>query len=132
SARQEMVIQPTGEKDIAAIVRHRLFESVDPAAGAEAAAAYAEAYRAWSDQGVDLPSRALQAGYAQEFEAGYPFHPELLTTLERKTSTIPNFQKTRGALRLLARVVRALWTEGPEAPAIHLHHVPLAVSSVAH
>jgi predicted AAA+ superfamily ATPase len=32
----------------------------------------------------------------------YPFHPELLTTLNRKTSTIPNFQKTRGALRLLA------------------------------
>ncbi|WP_456429965.1 ATP-binding protein [Rhodocaloribacter sp.] len=131
SARQEMVIQPTGERDIAAIVRHRLFESVDPAAGIETAAAYASAYRSWSEQGVNLPGRALQAEYTREFEAAYPFHPELLTTLERKTSTIPNFQKTRGALRLLARVVRELWNEGPKARAIHLHHIPLHDPGVA-
>ncbi|MEM1043502.1 MAG: DUF499 domain-containing protein [Bacteroidota bacterium] len=132
SARQEMVVQPTGETDIAAIVRHRLFESVDAAAAAETAEAYAEAFRMWSDQGTDLPSRALQADYAREFEAAYPFHPELLTTLSKKTATIPNFQKTRGALRLLARVVRALWEDGAvEAPSVHLHHVPLGIEGVA-
>jgi hypothetical protein len=55
----------------------------------------------------------------------HPFHPELLTALNRKTSTIPNFRKTRGVLRPLARVVRALWQEQPgdgclSAPP-HLH-----------
>ena len=38
---------------------------------------------------------------------------KLLTTLNRKTSTIPNFQKTRGVLRLLAQTIRDLWETRP-------------------
>jgi len=132
SARQEFVIQPTGETEISAIVRHRLFEEVDADAAQQTAAAYAEAYKRWFDQNTEIPQRAIRADYVQEFEASYPFHPELLTTLEKKTSTIPNFQKTRGALRLLARVVRRLWEQRPtDAWAIHLHHIDLSASEVA-
>jgi hypothetical protein len=47
-------------------------------------------------------------------------------------STIPNFQRTRGALRLLARVVRGLWHYQPEgAQLIHLHHINLVDRVVA-
>ncbi|MBM4430799.1 MAG: ATP-binding protein, partial [Chloroflexi bacterium] len=109
SARQERVIRPTEETDIAAIVTHRLFAAVDSEAARQTATAYANGYRRMANQGANLPQRAIRAEYSAEIVAHYPFHPELLNTLQRKTSTIPSFQKTRGALRLLARVVRGLW-----------------------
>ncbi|MBM4430560.1 MAG: ATP-binding protein [Chloroflexi bacterium] len=132
SARQERVITPTGETEISAIVTHRLFRCINRAAGQATAAAYAAYLKKALDQGADLPSRAARAEYTQEMVSDYPFHPELLTTLNRKTSTIPNFQKTRGALRLLARVIRRLWeTRPPDAYLIHPHHLDLAVEDIA-
>lgn len=113
SARQERVITPTGETEIAAIVRHRLFAWIDPAAAAEMAQAYTAAYRRWHEQNVALPNRAQSAEYAQALASAYPFHPELLNALTLRVATIPNFQKTRGALRLLALVVRQVWQERP-------------------
>ena len=113
SARQERVITPTGEAEISAIVTHRLFRRVDTAAAHAASDAYHAYYSRLLDQGAELPQRAARAEYAAELVASYPFHPELLTTLNRKTSTIPNFQKTRGALRLLAVTVRQLWKHKP-------------------
>jgi len=131
TGRQERVISPTGETEIAAIVRHRLFRDIDGAAAQEAARSYSDAYRRWADQNVALPQRGVRAEYAQEIASGYPLHPELLNTLHRKVSTIPNFQKTRGALRLLALVVRHLWAQRPpDAWLIHPHHVDLSVPDI--
>ncbi len=109
SARQERVITPTSENEIAAIVTHRLFRYIDNGVAAETTRAYMDYYHECLEFKTDLPQRALRAEYSQEMEADYPFHPELLTSLNRKVSTIPNFQKTRGALRLLAMVIRELW-----------------------
>lgn len=132
SARVEHVISPTGENEIAAIVRHRLFERVEPAAAQETAAAYHRAVREQIEDGGDLPAHASQPGYAEDLRESYPFHPELLLGLNEKVSTIPNFQKTRGALRLLARVVRGLWAERPPNTwMIHLHHIDLSDEDTA-
>ena len=132
SARQERVITPTGETEIAAIVTHRLFASVDREAAGETAARYGGYYRQLVDrEGANLPQQALRAEYAEDIIEDYPLHPELLNTLNRKTSTIPNFQKTRGALRLLARVVRTVWETRPaDAYLIHPFHVDLAVEDI--
>ena len=132
SARQERVITPTGETEISAIVTHRLFRRIVRAAGQDTAAAYAAYLKKALDQGADLPARAARAEYVQDMVNDYPFHPELLTTLNRKTSTIPNFQKTRGALRLLARVIRRLWETRPrDAWLVHPYHLDLAVEDIA-
>jgi len=114
SARQEHVLTPSAEDEISAIVTHRMFASVDQRAGRQIARCYASYYERMVGQGVDLPQRATRSQYAEEIARSYPFHPELLTTLNRKTSTIPNFQKTRGVLRLLAQTVRKLWQEKPQ------------------
>ena len=113
SARQERVITPTGETEISAIVTHRLFARVDHRAAGETAQAFAKFYGELISHDVELPGRAARSEYTAEIAQDYPFHPELLTVLNRKTSTIPNFQKTRGALRILARVVRCLWDKRP-------------------
>lgn len=128
SARQERVIRPTEEVEIARIVTHRLFEKIDTTAARETAHVFHDYYNTLDRQGVELPQSALRSDYAAEMERDYPFHPELLTTLNRKTATIPNFQKTRGALRLLARVIRHLWleTRPEDAWLISVHHLDLA------
>ena len=128
SARVERTLTPTaGEDEIGQIVVHRLLESVDETAAREAARAYREAYEQWQRQGADLPPSALQTDYASLIERSYPFHPDVLIVLNRKTSTIPNFQRTRGALRLLARALRRVWeTRPPDAWLFHLHHLDLA------
>lgn len=132
SARQERVITPTGEGDIARIVRHRLFVTVDESAAQETAQAYAAHLAKVAEQGTDLPQHALRAEWAKDAESQYPFHPELLRALSLKTATIPNFQKTRGALRLLAQVVRRLWEAKPDdALLIHTHHLDVDVDAIA-
>lgn len=132
SGRQERVITPTGETEISAIVTHRLFATIDKAAANEVADSLSSAYRRLLDQGAELPSRAGRAEYAAEIVANYPFHPELLNTLNLKVATIPNFQKTRGALRLLAMVVRRIWDERPrDAFTIGLDDIGLGDSAIA-
>ncbi|MCK6447147.1 MAG: ATP-binding protein [Planctomycetes bacterium] len=132
SARQERVITPTGETEISKIVTHRLFRSIDRKAAKETAEAFHAYYSQLEAKGADIPQRAMRSDYTSEMEQDYPFHPEFLTTLNRKTSTIPNFQKTRGALRLLARVVRQLWATKPaDAHLICIHHLDLGLDDIA-
>jgi Protein of unknown function (DUF499) len=64
--------------------------------------------------------------------AAYPFHPELVNTLNRTTATISNFNQTRGALRLLAWTVRHLWEQRPAGVwLIHPYHLDLAQPKIA-
>ncbi len=133
-SRQERVLTPTDEGEISAIVTHRLFKAVDRVGAQDVFDAYARYYTGVMDKNADLPQRCTRADYAKEMRAAYPFHPELLTTLNRKTATIPNFSQTRGALRLLAWTVRALWQK-PRTRAntwlIHTHHLDLAQVQIA-
>jgi hypothetical protein len=74
----------------------------------------------------------VRAEYSDEMVSAYPFHPELLNTLNHKTATIPNFNQTRGALRLLAWTVRALWQKKPANTwIIHPYHLDLAEAQIA-
>ena len=58
------------------------------------------------------------------FRRGYPLHPETLSVLTEKLSSLSTFQRTRGMLRLLARTVHVLWRDRPaDALAIHPHHI---------
>ncbi len=132
SARQEHVLTPTAENEISAIVGHRLFTSIDRSEAQEIAGEFTDYYTRMVTQGTDLPSRATRQEFRAEMVGDYPFHPELLTTLNRKTSTIPNFQKTRGVLRLLAQVIRNLWKEKPaDCYLIAPYHLNLADDTIA-
>lgn len=125
SARQERVLSPSTDVEIYNIVKQRLFSSVDERAAETAAKEYLNAYKA---SRTTLPDGCKDARYAQTLQSSYPFHPELFTLLTKKIASIPNFQRTRGALRLLARVIRQLWKE-PSGwiPMIHPHHLPIGL-----
>lgn len=132
SARQEHVLTPTAEDEISAIVTHRMFASVNRKAAQETANLWLTYCSRMIEQGVDLPQRSTRAEYQAEMAKDYPFHPELLTTLNRKTPTIPNFQKTRGVLRLLAQTIRELWQLQPkDCYLISPHHLNLGDEQLA-
>lgn len=123
SARKATLLNPTAEDETAQVLRRRLFEHVDEGRAAQVI----EAYRAiWSARAAELPSDATRPDTVEAFRASYPFHPEVLGTLTGKTSTLANFQRVRGMLRLLARTVARVWrSRPPDATAIHLHHIDL-------
>ncbi|MFI5454978.1 MAG: ATP-binding protein [Isosphaerales bacterium] len=132
SARQEHVLTPTAEDEVSGIVTHRMFARVDRKAALETAKTWSAYCARMIEQGVDLPPRAVRSEYQAEMVQDHPFHPELLTTLNRKTSTIPNFQKTRGLLRLLAQTIRELWRTKPkDCFLICPHHLNLGDEQVA-
>ena len=132
-ARKELVLRPSEEADLPKILARRLFKWPFPAGLAAAATQeYAAAADAAFAAGLDLPEGMTGVGWATEIGRTYPFHPTLIRVLDKRLSTIPNFQRTRGALRLLARVVRRMWEEQPAgAGLIHLHHIDLAERVVA-
>ncbi len=131
SARQERGLTPTGENEISAIVVHRLFKHVNLSGAQSTIERYGGYYRELEAQGAHVHERALRGDYLNEFSLAYPFHPELIRVLNLRVATIPNFQRTRGALRLLATVVRELWqAQPPQTWLIHSHHVDLVHQSI--
>lgn len=131
-ARKELVLRPSEEADLPKILSRRLFKPVQPGAAAVVGAAYADTADAAFSAGLDLSEGMTGAGWATEVSRSYPFHPALIRVLDKRLSTIPNFQRTRGALRLLARAVRDLWDKQPESvQLIHLHHLDLSDRVIA-
>ncbi|HSF76446.1 MAG TPA: DUF499 domain-containing protein [Microcoleus sp.] len=125
SARQERVLSPSTDTEIYNIVKQRVFAKVSEEAAQKAASEYLAAYR---NCRVNLPDGCKDASYSQAIAQSYPFHPELFNLLTKKIASIPEFQKTRGALRLFAQVVRHLWENRDGwVPMIHTHHIPIGM-----
>jgi hypothetical protein len=131
-ARKEHVLHPSDEADLPKILSRRLFASVDSSAAGAVSSEYATAAQEAFSRGTDLPERMTGPAWSNEIARTYPFHPDLMTVLDKRLSTIPNFQRTRGALRLLARTVRLLWEAHPDGTQlIHLHHIDLSDKELA-
>lgn len=63
--------------------------------------AYWQEYQRFAD---DLPSSVRNVAYLERMRKSYPFHPALIDALQERWSSLQSFQRTRGVLRLLARV----------------------------
>ena len=112
TSRPAQIVTPAQSQDIEPILRQRLFKSVDMERAAPAVAeSYFSALREASARGATLTSEAVQGSYRDRLENAYPFHPSFIEALDGKLATIPNFQRTRGALRLVARVIRRMWEQ---------------------
>lgn len=112
TARQERIIKPSTDIEIYNIVKQRVFASIEANAANNASKEYLQTYKA---SRINLPDGCKDARYADSIEQSYPFHPELFNLLTKKIASIPNFQRTRGALRLFARVIRYLWQSADDS-----------------
>jgi hypothetical protein len=87
------------DQEIGEIIRRRLFDwNGMPDEARQTASVWAE----WSIEHAQELSGIDAATVQQRFLAAYPFHPSVLSVFERKWSSLPRFQRTRGVLRLLA------------------------------
>ena len=126
-SRYREVLVPAEDEEIAEILRRRLFARIDDDACREAAEAYAEYY-------ADLDAREFRLGFgadvADKVRRSYPLHPELVKVLDQRVGTIPEFQRTRGALKLLAESVAALWGTNADISMINVGDLPLDAGPV--
>ena len=123
-SRVMKTLTPTKGEEFSAVVLRRLFDSIDEGEKDKVCQAYMKVLSA--DSNVDyLPGHARNISYLKNLETSYPFHPELINILRTKTSSIPNFNKTRGVLRLLSKVVRNVWTEKSGVYLIHPYAVDM-------
>jgi hypothetical protein len=121
SARKAALLDPTEEDETVKVLRRRLFAYVDDAQAEQIIDQYRQL---WVTHKEHLPLGGSMDTRLEAFKAGYPLHPELIETLKDKTSTLGTFQRVRGMLRILARVVGQLWRDHPQdAYAVHLHHI---------
>jgi len=95
-------VEPVAREDVAEILRRRLFESVPGKAERRSAV---DAVMATMQQ---LPLRDAQRDQTayERMMGSYPFHPDLIDVLYQKWTQLSRFQRTRGALRLLAYALR--------------------------
>jgi|GEM_PF-1732938 len=109
--RQQRIITPTGETEVGAVLQHRLFDEIDFEVGSDIADRY---FHFYDEAPRQFPQEVSSDAYREKLEREFPFHPTVTETLTEKIDTIPDFQRTRGALKLLGRAVHHLWNNQPE------------------
>lgn len=95
-------VEPVTREDVAEILRRRLFENVP--GEAESRPAVDSIMAALQKLPISDAQRD-QAAYDRWMDA-YPFHPDMISVLYQKWTQMNGFQRTRGALRLLAYALR--------------------------
>jgi predicted AAA+ superfamily ATPase len=109
-ARVQALWKPVSTEEAFEIVRRRLFGEVRDGEAVESACrAYADFYAANAE---DLPQETQEARYLDRMRRAYPIHPEVFDRLYEDWSSLDNFQRTRGVLKLMAKVIHRLWKDG--------------------
>ncbi len=126
--RTENIVTPVEGDDVFPILQIRLFDGVGDAAVRRKVA---DAYGAYYEElGDVLPSALRDGSYRDRIEGAYPFHPELIDILTNRWGSLSGFQRTRGALRMLAHTVKALSQRNSRASLILPGDVPLGDAGV--
>ncbi len=121
AARVATLLNPTTEQETVQVLRRRLFSQIDEIAAQEVIAAYE---KLWINHSSYLPTGRFSHDRLEALRSGFPFHPTLMDLMIDKLSTLSNFQRVRGMLRLLTNTVAYLWKEQPKNTyTIHLHHI---------
>lgn len=121
--RVQALWKPVGTEEAFEIVRRRLFSSINDKLAAESVCrAFADYYTANSD---DFPRETQESRYFDRLIHAYPIHPEVFDRLYEDWSSLDNFQRTRGVLKLMAKVIHRLWKDNDKDPLIMPGSFPL-------
>lgn len=104
AGRVEKIYTPVQEDEITKIIRRRLFSSVDEVAMKSIVSEFIE----YSEKEGILPPGKELSEYRDKFVDSYPFIPEVVEVLYHRWGSFPQFQRTRGVLRLLSLVIYSL------------------------
>lgn len=106
--REGTFVVPLKKDDVYTIIKKRLFEHIDENIGN----LVAEEMQKFYVQNSNYLSDEIQTtDYFKSLERAYPFHPSIIDILYDRISTISEFNKTRGVLRLLSHVLKRVYEQ---------------------
>ena len=121
--RVQALWKPVATEEAFEIVRRRLFSTISDTAARDAVC------RAYADQYIQhsgiFPPETQESRYYDRLVAAYPIHPELFDRLYEDWASLENFQRTRGVLKLMAKMIHRLWQDGNNDTLIMPGSVPL-------
>ncbi|HYD34231.1 MAG TPA: DUF499 domain-containing protein, partial [Methylophilaceae bacterium] len=121
--RVQALWKPVATEEAFEIVRRRLFTNINDKLAMESVCrAFANYY---IDGREDFPQETQDSKYFERLIRAYPIHPEVFDRLYEDWSTLDNFQRTRGVLKLMAKVIHRLWKDGNNDPLIMPGSLPL-------
>ena len=121
--RIQALWKPVGTEEAFEIVRRRLFTRINDKLAAESVCrAFADYYTANSEH---FPRETQESRYFDRLMHAYPIHPEVFDRLYEDWSSLDNFQRTRGVLKLMAKVIHRLWKDNDKDPLIMPGSFPL-------
>ncbi len=131
AARKDQRREPVEGNEILSVIQRRLLgRSPSAEEAAPAATAYQEVFTQMRRGYAESRAEAKQAeeeGLAlrDRVRSAYPFHPALIDLMRERWAAIPDFQRTRGALRFLAACLRATHREGRSRTVLGPGDVPM-------
>ncbi len=136
AARKDQRREPVEGSEILSVIQRRLLANLPSAQeSAPAANAYQDIVtqmrRAYAQSDAER-QQADEEGLAlrDRIRAAYPFHPDLIDLMRERWAAIPDFQRTRGALRFLASCLRVAHREGKSRGVLGPGDVPIHDSEV--
>ena len=122
-ARVQALWKPVAAEEAFEIVRRRLFAEITNTAAVEAVCrSFADLYIM---SGSEFPRETQESRYYQRLINAYPIHPEIFDRLYEDWSSLENFQRTRGVLKLMAKIIHRLWKDGNNDYLIMPGNLPL-------
>ena len=117
--------QPASPDESFEIVRRRLFDPI-PAGKAKVRNGVILAFNGmYQKQSDAFPPGVAEGEYRHRMELCYPIHPELFDRLFDDWSALDKFQRTRGALRLMALAISELWRRDDRSLMIMPGNLPM-------
>ena len=138
TSRVDAKREPVVGDEILPVLRRRLLaESPDPGAAQAAAETFAtEITRMRAAHAADEAARRAaeddRLTLRDRIAAAYPFHPALIETMTERWASLPDFQRTRGALRFLAVCLHTLKRESRAGVLLGPGDIPIEDEDVAH
>jgi len=131
AARKDQRREPVEGNEILSVIQRRLLGKIPSDEDASpAATAYQEVVtqmrRAYSQSAAEA-KQAEEEGLAlrDRVRAAYPFHPALVDLMRERWAAIPDFQRTRGALRFVAACLCSCHREGRSRTVLGPGDVPI-------
>lgn len=111
--RKDALREPVEQDEVFKVIQRRLLETMpDDAVAGAAASAYQEIFTQMRKAYAGSPAEEQQAAeegiqLRDRMRLAYPFHPAMLDLMRQRWASLPEYQRTRGALRFLAACLRA-------------------------
>ncbi len=122
--RVEKIYEPVSDEEISSVINKRLFLYIDEKESKK----IIDKFVNFADKENILPEGFEKSTYRERFFKSYPFQPEVIDVLYHRWGSFSRFQRTRGVLRLLARVVYSL--KNSNIPFIRLCDFNLKISDI--